>query len=351
MYTQNDILFAQVSSPEKLAPEELDAYLEFGWFRMGQTIFTTNFLHFKDQFYSAIWLRIVLSDFVHGKTEQKLTRQNSIFRKEIRRAVIDEEKENLFATYRKSVSFEASASLRMLMFGKSDRAIYNTYEVSVYDGAKLIAAGFFDLGKTSAEGITCFYDPAYRKYSLGKYLIFQKINFCQELGLRYFYPGYFVPGYSFFDYKLDIGREALQYLQLHSGHWLPIATFTPEDAPIRVMSERLNALSVILKNIAIDNTLWWYEFFDVNLHPDLQGAKLFDFPIFLQCTGLSNDAINPIIVYDVRDSHYHILECRSIWISNAPHKEGIYAANLLAAERVLFSASFVDEICAVFTRG
>lgn len=350
MYTQNDILFAQVNTPDTLAPAELDAYLEVGWFRMGQTIFTTNFLHFKDRFYSAVWLRLVLADFVTSKTEKKLARQNSIFRTEIKRAVVDDEKENLFALYRRNVAFEASASLQVLLFGKSDRTIYNTYEIVVYDGDKLIAAGFFDLGAVSAEGITSFYDPAYRRYSLGKYLIFQKINFCKARGLQYFYPGYFVPGYSFFDYKLDIGKEALQYLQLHTGRWLPIDTFSPDDIPIRIMNDRLNALSSLLRNIAIDNTVWWYEFFDVNLHPDLQGAKLFDFPVFLQCTGISNDAINPIIVYDVRDSHYHIVECRSIWISNSPRKEGIYAANLLAVERVLFSTSLADDICSAFAR-
>jgi len=350
VYTQNDILFAQVNTPDALAPAELDAYLEAGWFRMGQTIFTTNFLHFKDRFYSAVWLRIVLADLVDSKTEKKLARQNSIFRLEIKQAVLDDEKENLFALYRKNVAFEASASLQMLLFGKANRTIYNTYEVVVYDDDRLIAAGFFDLGAASAEGITSFYDPAYRKYSLGKYLIFQKINFCKKRGLQYFYPGYFVPGYSFFDYKLDIGKEALQYLQLHTGSWLPINNFSYQNIPIHIMNERLNALSSLLRDIAIDNTVWWYEFFDVNLHPDLQGAKLFDFPVFLQCTGISNDAINPIIVYDVRDSHYHIVECRSIWISNSPRKEGIYAANLLAVDRVLFSAAVADEICAVFTR-
>ncbi|MBA4056534.1 MAG: arginyl-tRNA--protein arginylyltransferase, partial [Marivirga sp.] len=54
-------MFAQVHSPEKLLPRELDAYLEQGWFRMGQTIFTTNFLNFKNEFYSALWLRIMLA--------------------------------------------------------------------------------------------------------------------------------------------------------------------------------------------------------------------------------------------------------------------------------------------------
>lgn len=343
-------LFAQVNNPDRLAAEELDAYLESGWFRMGQTIFTTNFLHFKEQFYSAIWLRISLNDFSTDKTQQKLTRQNSRFSTAIKKASIDPVKENLFSMYRQSVPFEPSASLQALLFGKASYTVYNTYEVNVYDGDKLIAVGFFDLGSTSAAGITCFYDPAYRKYSLGKYLIYQKIEFCKKLNLKYFYPGYFVPGYSFFDYKLGIGKDALQYLQLHADSWFSIKDFAPAVVPIDQMRDQLHLLSSLLSTIAIENSVWWYEFFDVNLHPDLQGAKLFDFPVFLQCMGLSNDVINPIIVYDVRDGHYHIVECRSIWISNSPNKEKIYSSNLLKVERILFSSASVKEIATVFSR-
>ena len=43
---------------DSLNGEELDKYLERGWFRMGQTIFTTNFLKFNGLIYSVIWLRI-----------------------------------------------------------------------------------------------------------------------------------------------------------------------------------------------------------------------------------------------------------------------------------------------------
>ena len=43
-------MFAQIAYPEELAPEELDKFLANGWFRMRQTIFTTNFLHFNQQF-------------------------------------------------------------------------------------------------------------------------------------------------------------------------------------------------------------------------------------------------------------------------------------------------------------
>lgn len=343
-------MFAQINNPEKLDPGELDNFLERGWFRMGQTIFTTNFLHFKDRFYSAVWLRIVLSEFVIDKIQKKLAKQNSIFRTEIKKISIDPVKEILFAAYRQSVSFEASASLHTLMFGKAQHTVYDTLEVNIYDENKLIAVGFFDVGATSAAGITCFYDPAYKKYSLGKYLIFQKIEYCRLLNLKYFYPGYFVPGYSFFDYKLGIGTHNLQYLELRSSHWLPIDEFNAADAPIRMMRDRLDSLSSCLLNFSITSKVFWYEFFDVNLHPDLQGAKLFDFPVFLQCNGLSDDAINPLIVYDPRDQQYHVFECRSIWVSNSPGKEDIYSSNLLKVEQHLFSSAFVQETASIFSK-
>src|SRR5688572_27360273 len=101
-------MYGQVHSPETLSGDELDAYLEMGWFRMGQTIFTTNFLSFKNQFYSAIWLRVVLPRFSAEKTQQKLAKKNAGFATEIIPAHISAEKEALFAKYKSSVPFEAS---------------------------------------------------------------------------------------------------------------------------------------------------------------------------------------------------------------------------------------------------
>ncbi|MEJ7659632.1 MAG: hypothetical protein WKG07_08390 [Hymenobacter sp.] len=40
----------------------------------------------------------------------------------------------------------------------------------------LIAAGIFDQGTRSLAGIVNFYDPDYRKYSLGKYLMLYEIR-------------------------------------------------------------------------------------------------------------------------------------------------------------------------------
>src|SRR5688572_25717017 len=236
-------MFAKAYLPEQLLPAELDTYLEQGWFRMGQTIFTTNFIHFKDEYYSTIWLRIVLDELQDDTTEAKLFKRNANFRTEIRPATVTAEKEELYSRYRQPLSFQPSESLNNLLFGKTVfGSVYNTYEVVVYDQDQLIAFGFFDRGEKSAAGIVSVYDPGYKKYSLGKYLIYQKIKYCREMKIRYFYPGYFVPGYALFDYKLTIGKSALQFFKISTQQWVPIQRFTDNDIPIRSMQKSLTTL-------------------------------------------------------------------------------------------------------------
>jgi len=102
-------MFVDVQCPDRLEPAALDDYLERGWFRMGQTIFTTNWLNFRDTFYSAIWLRVLLDNYVADNTQKKLMQRNSRFHTEIRPAIITIEKELLYIRYKQSVPFEASA--------------------------------------------------------------------------------------------------------------------------------------------------------------------------------------------------------------------------------------------------
>jgi arginyl-tRNA--protein-N-Asp/Glu arginylyltransferase len=333
-------MFAQVYLPETLQHQELDAYLESGWFRMGQTIFTTNFLHFNDKLYSAIWLRIVLRNLEEEATQVKLFKRNAAFRREIKKAEITPEKENLFERYRASVTFEASTSLTMLLMGKTaTQNVYDTYEIDIYDDDKLIAVGYFDLGDKSAMGITSIYDPLYKKYSLGKYLIYLKITHCKSLGMDYFYPGYFVPSYSYFDYKLTIGKSALEFLQLKSHQWKHIREFTSDDIPIDVMFSKLNELQQYLQQQQLSATLLRYELFDANLIPSLSGAELFDYPVFIHYNRESQ-SIGLIIVYDINDAEYHALRCFSVWQHPSPNVQpGFYAEHLLKISEYVASAS------------
>ncbi len=343
-------MFAEAHSPEQLTPQQLDAYLEKGWFRMGQTIFTTNFIRFESDVYSTIWLRIALKEYVTDSTHVKLAKHNSKFRAVVRQAVINTEKEELYANYKQSLPFQTSDSLHHLLFGKAGTSsIYSTYEVALYDGEKLIACGFFDVGEISAEGIVSFYDPQYKKHSLGKYLIYLKIQYCHELKLHYFYTGYFVPGYSYFNYKLTIAKPALYYLELRSQQWLPISSFSDAHIPYLAVQNKLELIQQLLVQVNPLTRVVKYEYFDANLIPELKQTELLDFPAFLFCDNGAEDNISLIIVFDVRDNQYHLFSCIPYWIPKEknPDKD-FYSDYFLKAVYEVYITPSEEKMAYVF---
>lgn len=212
-----------------ITPGQLDGLLALGWFRMQQTIFTTDILNVNGETYNTIWLRIGLEDFQSDNTYIALHKKNNRFTTEIKKAVITPQHETLYSAYKEGISFETASSLQWLLYGNKSNNAFNTFMINIYDKDKLIAAGFFDLGKSSAAGICSFYDPAYKKYSLGKYIIYQKIIYCKKENFEFFYPGYFVPGYSRFDYKLEIGKSTIEYFDSHKKEWLFLPAILKES--------------------------------------------------------------------------------------------------------------------------
>lgn len=339
-------MFAQVHAPKELSPTDLDHYLAQGWFRMGQSIFTTNFIHFKSEMYSTIWLRISLDEYLADRTQIKLFKLNSVFLTSIQPALLTAEKEELYERYQQVVPFRPSESLHQLLYGNKEAPfIYNTYEITVHHGDQLIAIGFFDLGNTSTAGITSVYDPAYKKYSLGKYLIYQKMKYCKDLTLRYFYPGYFVPGYSFFDYKLTMGRQSLQYLSLSSQQWVSIQAFSSECTPYYVMYEQLSNVKKLLNKSSLKNSIVKYAYFDSNLIPELREEKLLDFPIFLLFDSEIKEDITLILVFNVCDHQFHLLLSAPIWKANEANPDkSYYSAYYLKAIQEIHSTTSAEKM-------
>ncbi len=227
-------MFEQCLYPKSIPPDVLDVFLSKGWFRMGQSIFTTQYVLFDGRMYPSIWLRHDLKYYSETKTILNLKKRNKHFRVELKQANITPIHEELFRHYKMGIQFNAAQSLHQLLNGYSihDVSIYNTYEINIYDRNQLIACSYFDIGTKSAEGISAYYNPDYRSSSLGKYMIYLQIEICKKNGLDYFYPGYFVPGFPHLDYKLDIGTACLEYLDIDSMLWYPINEFNDEGIPI-----------------------------------------------------------------------------------------------------------------------
>lgn len=347
-------MLAQIEYPEIIQPQELDTYLANGWFRMRQTIFTTNFLQFDDRFYSAIWLRVALAGYVADKKYHTLKKLNRNFKTEIKQCSpgnISNVQELLYLNYRQSVAFDVAPSMQELLLGTDTVNLFNSYEVNIYDGDILIATGIFDLGANAAAGISCIYHPAYKKYSLGKYLMYLKMEFCRQQQLQYFYPGYVVPGCSPFDYKLEVGKATLEYLQLSSMQWVPYTTKEHLDNPLQKMVEQLAILQTQLIGINIPHQLLYYRFFEANLHPFYYGYGLLDFPVFLNCFPLDETSTYLVTVFDVRTSCYRLLECSiAVNMGLQPKESIIFEAGLLTVRAQIFDSPIPEEMVAFMSQ-
>ena len=211
--------------PENLTGRQLDEYLSRGWFRMGQTIFTTDVVPLNDSVYAVYWLRIDLRRLKYGKTQKKLFVLNKNFTVTIQPLSINSELEDLFTLYRTAVDFTPPQSVEEYLFLGINQNIYDTYLIQIRDHGKLIAAGIFDNGETSIAGILNFYDPSYKKYSLGKYLMLIKAEHAIKMGKAWYYPGYIASGFSKFNYKLFPDKHATEMYDKDSKTWLPVRLF------------------------------------------------------------------------------------------------------------------------------
>lgn len=303
-------MFAIKHYPRDLSGEELDLYLSRGWYRMGQTIFTTHFLCFDSNFYSALWIRQDLEDYQFRKSLRKVLRKNDEkFRWTFGKARIDPKREELYQHYKADFDGILAPSLLDSLQDGEHINIYNTYEFCVYDGNQLIAVSYFDLGKESAASITGIYHPAYKNQSLGFYTMLKEMEFCLKTGLRYYYPGYIVPGYPRFDYKARIGK--VDYYDLYRNDWLPIEQLKQEEIPIQHMESQLGQIQKAFLQQGIQTELKYYPLFEANLFGYWR-LPYFDYPIFLMCYQEPERYHYEVIIYDPRTHLFQLLRCAGI---------------------------------------
>jgi arginyl-tRNA--protein-N-Asp/Glu arginylyltransferase len=346
-------MFAEKHYPEIIAPEELDTYLSRAWYRMGQTIFTTHFLCFGRNYYSALWVRLSLEGYAFRKSLRKVLRKNGKrFDTVVRRGSIDIEKEKLYQHYKSSFNGLLAPTLRDSLLDGEEYNIYNTYEVAVYDAGELVALSYFDLGLESAASITGIYHPAYSNYSLGFYTMLKEVEFAMEAGLKYFYPGYVVPGYPRFDYKLRIG--AVDYYQLASEKWHPYASLKPEDIPIHAMEKHLLGMQQYLSHHHVKSSKLYYPLFEAGLFI-FWNASYFDYPCFLLCSPRYDARQFLILVYNPRSNAYELIQC-SLFDDLQFYFNEAYTQNfdpqhnfaqLITKEHVIFTSQEPKQILAV----
>ena len=202
---------------------DLDLYLSLGYFRMQQDMFTCRYAVFDTTFSAVHWLRIDLARAELGRKQRALLRNKEKFSVQIKPLVLSGEIEALYALYRSSVDFDAPPTVDACLFNGATYNVFDTYAVEIRAKSQLIAVGVFDNGSESIAGIMNFYNPAYYKHSLGKYLMLLKMEYAQQQHKAYYYPGYLASDYPKLNYKLFACEAATEVYDDNTGDWYPFS--------------------------------------------------------------------------------------------------------------------------------
>lgn len=214
--------------PQEIKGGVLDRFLGAGFFRYGACVFSTQYYPSPDGgIYSVFWLRYDVSKIRLDKKANDIIARNKNFSIKVEPFQITEKLESLHQKYLSHITFDTVGSLDELMIDQENK-LFDSHIIGVYDGEKLIAAGIFDLGRNSIAGIKNIFDPEYKKYSLGKLLMLLKYNYCMDRGIRWYYPGYYMPENPKFDYKLFVDKSATEVFYSRSNLWVPFHVFDVE---------------------------------------------------------------------------------------------------------------------------
>jgi arginyl-tRNA--protein-N-Asp/Glu arginylyltransferase len=213
--------------PDHCTQEEFDILLSLGWYPLEQKIFTTSHLFTGKETFpmEVFWLRYPVFLIQDRTSHRRIRSKNRNFEMEIADPFVHKtELDNLYDKYLGSIDFDGYSSIEKATFKRGSSNIYQSRAIIIRDGIRIISCGIFHTGITSAASILHFYDPEYKQFSPGKYLILKTLDYCKLHGMKWYYPGYIIKGNTKMDYKLFLGKENAQYYHPEpdylSGSWL-----------------------------------------------------------------------------------------------------------------------------------
>ena len=303
---------AQSEYLDEIKGTVLDDFLAKGWYRMGSYIFTSHYFFRREHMYSSIWLRTRMEGHRYSKSMRKIkNRGQQAFGHTITPFTHTQELDDLYAAYKQTFKGSIPETLEGYMMSSLDMQVFDTWMVKVYEEDKLVACSLVDLGDEAMASIFAFYDPSYQSYSLGLYTMILEVEHCREMGLAYYYMGYFMPGNSRFDYKLRVGN--MEFWDVRSEAWRSMDAYDYGATPLDVIRERLTTLvsdlppaygSFLVKNAYIDANI--IEFFPFRYLEYPMAVLIPDIIVELE----EKDQL--IVCYDYKVDKYKLLLCHEL---------------------------------------
>ena len=163
---------------QKVNPDSMDLLWKGGFRHFGTYFYRYSIGLLHGEYAQVLPLRIDLDAFKPSKSQRKTIRKNQDLTVIIRECFIDEEKEKLFVIHAERFTENKPASIYNFL---SSEDTANTpcelKEICIYDGDKLAAVSFLDLGEKASSSVYAMFHPDYAKRRLGIYTLLLEIEY------------------------------------------------------------------------------------------------------------------------------------------------------------------------------
>jgi len=186
----------------EIQPGDYTQRLDAGWFKFGSYL-QRPLCHWCRRCYS---MRVPLDEWEPSRTHRRILRRNEGAEITIGRPpVFSRERLTLYNRYR-----AMQAALRGWQQAALTETAYTEEfikgpapmtEITVRLNGRLVAVLMADEDPDLLTAVTHYHDPALWRRSIGMFTVLQCFLYAQQLGKRWLYLGYFVPGSPTMDYK------------------------------------------------------------------------------------------------------------------------------------------------------
>jgi len=147
-------------------------------------------------------IRIITNEFKPSKSQKRLLKKNKGFFMTIN----DSFQENYFPLFERYINTLHNDGS---MYPASEEQFYSFLRCSVssqlfveiWHEDSLVSVAVTDSLADSLSAVYTFYEPSYRKHSMGMYSIMQQIELCRKLAKPYLYLGYQIDDCQKMNYK------------------------------------------------------------------------------------------------------------------------------------------------------
>jgi len=294
-------LLVQTHFPRKLTHSRYDQYLASGWFRGSVMLYKMDLLCIDANVFSVVNIRLDLMNHQLRKSHRRIKRKvEQRFTVTVGPAKISQSRQRLYDQHKARFKGFIHETLDEYLHAGFNHTVFDTQEIGVYDGDRLIGISFFDIGNQSMASLLAMFDAEYQEFSLGIYTMLKEIEYGQTTGRKWYYPGYVLDQPSSFDYKLTLGE--MEYYT-PSKRWGKFSNLNRKNTVAAKLRRAMQDLQKVLKSENLPYHSWYYPYFSMGYMP-LWKDRFLHMPWVLE---LGHDLDGMCIIGFCAERHAYVL--------------------------------------------